>query len=293
MEMGMTKAIASGNAKQLSTLIMPMHTYTHAYVLYNIYRAYIHTCSPRAVCFVVCDQAWGSSSSSWSPCLNLIRVTMLSWAEQVNNSTSFARSLSLVLPCCLTRSSLLLALTLLIFMAQWLSLTYHTYLTQSPAPYGLPTPSRCPCYAVIRFRSAYSTRCSPIAPLPLPPSLRRELVPERVGWELRHNPLLNIFILRWRCSFPTTALAPALAPTPLPPCALFTVICRHFVGRSKMSCYFWPNMPHFFIYACISQHTHTHTHIRVFPLTSFCINASLVQNSVNLWAAMPNEWLSD
>lgn len=29
------------------------------------------------------------------------------------------------------------------------------------------------------------------------------------------------------------------------------VICRHFVGRSKMSCYFWPNMPHF--YLCMLQ----------------------------------------
>lgn len=40
-----------------------------------------------------------------------------------------------------------------------------------------------------------------------------------------------------------------LLPSPLP----LAVICRHFVGRSKMSCYFWPNMPHF--YLCMLQPT--------------------------------------
>lgn len=55
-----------------------------------------------------------------------------------------------------------------------------------------------------------------------------------------------------------------------------TVICRHFVGRSKMSCYFWPDMPYF--YLCMLQPSKSHTrahHAPAFMLSITSINILL------------------
>lgn len=60
-----------------------------------------------------------------------------------------------------------------------------------------------------------------------------------------------------------------LLPSPLP----LAVICRHFVGRSKMSCYFWPNMPHF--YLCMLQPTCPSSH----PPALSCLVPILTQSN--------------
>lgn len=70
-----------------------------------------------------------------------------------------------------------------------------------------------------------------------------------------------------------------LLPSPLP----LAVICRHFVGRSKMSCYFWPNMPHF--YLCMLQPTvRPAPHPLIPPSCPFlpCPNPNPIQPHISL-----------